>query len=178
MSHNAGVFPHDAGATSHDRSLMSQTEVRCRKEAGQTMILRILRAVLSGWFLLLYFGVGVIFFVAFPGAVSWIEYTKSLTVTLGLLTGSDPYSFKEIVEPHAFLWGLAWVIHVASWLFIPALIALVIADAKEDINKERSLKDGLNQLARELKIKNEKIPEVTNTILGEIETWLKEKGSE
>jgi len=145
------------------------------------MILRIVKAVLSGWFLLFYFAAGVIFFVAFPRTVSWVGYPKSFTVTLGLLTGGDPYSFKEVVEPHAFIWGLAWVIHVASWLFIPALIALVIADAKEDINKERSLKDGLNQLARELKIKNEKIPEVTNSILGEIENWLrelKEKGSE
>ena len=97
----------------------------------------LIRAVLSKWFFIVYFILGISYFVVFPLIVPWISWQKSLSVTLSLMTASGPYSFKEIIEPHGSLWLLAWLIHIASWLLIPALISLLITEAKEDIRRDQ-----------------------------------------
>jgi hypothetical protein len=113
------------------------------------MIGSLIRAILSKWFFLVYFGLGLVYFFVFPLTVTWIEPVKSFFVTLALMTGSDPYSFKEVLESHGFVWALAWLIHITSWLLIPALIAIVIGEAKEEIKNEQELEKGLRQLLAE-----------------------------
>ena len=96
--------------------------------------MRIIQCVfLSKWFFIIYFLLGLIYFFAFPSFVTGISCEKSIFVTLALMTGSDPFTFKDTIESHIVIWILSWLIHIASWLFIPALIGIVVNEAAKKI---------------------------------------------
>jgi hypothetical protein len=135
----------------------------------------VLRAILGKGFFVAYFVLGIIHFIALPRSVywriPWITWDKSFFMTLGLMTGSDPYSFKELLEPHVFIWILAWLIHVASWLLIPALIALVITEAKDDIKKDQSIQRGIHDLLIAAGVSQDSLAAASDEITSEIEKW-------
>lgn len=43
-----------------------------------------------------------------------------------IATGGDPYNFKDLGEKYPFIWAYISIMHVASWLIVPVLIAAVI----------------------------------------------------
>jgi hypothetical protein len=131
-----------------------------------------IRLILSKWFFIVYFALSLVCFSALPLLVSWIGLAKSFFLTLALMTGSDPYSFKEIIEPHGFIWGLAWLIHLASWLLIPAIIALVITEAKEDIKKDQVLRTRVRELLLRSGVSEEDLADATTAFLSEIEAFM------
>jgi len=139
----------------------------------------ILRAILGKGFFIAYFALGIIHFIALPRSVGWrvpwLTWDKSLFVTLGLMTGSDPYSFKELLEPHVFIWILAWLIHVTSWLLIPALIALVITEAKDDIKQDKSIQRGIREWLIAAQVPPDKLAAATDEISSEIDKWGKNR---
>jgi hypothetical protein len=83
---------------------------------------------------------GVAFFLLLPWlnpAVSWAE---ALSLSVGLLTGSDPYQLTRWLRPSdvpdaigapGAAWLFAWVLHTQSWLVIPALFAIVLSETAE-----------------------------------------------
>ena len=138
---------------------------------NRSVLNTVLRAILGKWFFVAYFVLGVIHFIVFAQRINWITWDKSLFVTVGLMTGSDPYSFKELLEPNGFIWILAWLIHVTSWLLIPALIALVITEAKDDIKKDQSIKTGIREWLIAVGVPQDKLPAATDEVSGAIEKW-------
>lgn len=134
----------------------------------------VVRAILGKWFFVAYFVLGIIHFFVFPRRINWMTWDKSFFVTVGLMTGSDPYSFKELLEPNGFTWILAWLIHVTSWLLIPALIALVITEAKDDIKKDQSVQRGIRDWLIAARVPQDRLPAATDEISGAIEKWGKD----
>lgn len=108
------------------------------------MLNKIVHFILGKWFFVAYFSLGVIHFVVSRFSVAAMTWINSFFITLGLMTGSDPYSFKDIIEPNLFIWIMAWLIHVGSWLLIPALIGLLVNDAAQDIKNEQKLRTALD----------------------------------
>lgn len=142
--------------------------------SGSQMTKRLLNGLFSKWFFLTYFGLGVAHFVAFPLVTRQATLKTSLFQTIGLMSGSDPYIFKEATQSYLTIWTLGWLIHIASWLFIPGLIALVITDARDEIRKKQSLDAGFASLAGDAGVKHEDIPGVVEELNAEVEKALHE----
>lgn len=133
--------------------------------------------LLSTWFFRIYFFLGALYLILSPLIVSDATVRAALFQTMGLMTGSDPYSFKGI-ESHGLLWILAWLIHIASWLLIPALIAIVIGDAKEDIKNEQELEKALRLMLDEAGGNPDDAKELRALIDQAMKTTMKEKDHE
>ncbi len=133
--------------------------------------------LLSRWFFRIYFFLGALYLILSPLIVSDATLRAALFQTMGLMTGSDPYSFKGI-ESHGLLWILAWLIHIASWLLIPALIAIVIGDAKEDIKNEQELEKTLRLMLEEAGHNPDDAKELRALIDQAMKTTKKEKDHE
>jgi hypothetical protein len=131
-----------------------------------------LRLLLSKWFFIAYFGLGLIYFLVFPLAIPNISCENSFFTTLALMTGSDPYSFASTIEAYKAIWGLAWIIHVGSWLLIPALVGLIVSEVAEDIKHERHLQDATMELIREAGVQPEQIDSVEAELQKELSTWI------
>jgi hypothetical protein len=128
----------------------------------------LLYSILSKWFFVGYFVLGLICFFAFPSILSWVTWSKSFFITLGLMTGSDPYSFKDHIESYGFVWVLAWMIHIASWLLIPALVALVITETKTKLKDQQQLERGLRDWVIRSGAQERDVDRVTAELLGQI----------
>jgi hypothetical protein len=107
-----------------------------------------LKWLFSKWFFAVYFGLSASFLIASFLMNRDVTYGPLLFQTLGLMSGSDPFTFRSEIEPHVMLWILAWLIHVASWLLIPALIAIIIAETKEEIMNEKAFVGTLGDILR------------------------------
>lgn len=131
----------------------------------------LLKIVLGKYFFITYLGLGVIYF--FVSALDCLENkaTTSFFYTLGLLTGGDPFSLNQTFESHPYTWSLAWIIHIGSWLFIPALVGAIISSAADDLRKERDLKSSLISAAKALGIPENEIPEFIAEIEKEVIDW-------
>ena len=138
------------------------------------MLEKVVHFILGRWFFAVYFSLGAIYFVVFRLSVCTMTWVKSLFITLGLMTGSDPYSFKDTIEPYLLIWLLAWLIHIASWLLIPALIGLLVSDAAQDIKRERALQKGFNELLIEAGVSQENLPRFEDTLRGKLDEMIKE----
>jgi hypothetical protein len=123
-----------------------------------------LRGLFSKWFFVAYFVLGLIFFVVYPLVVTNVNTQAALFQAVGLMTGSDPFTFREALDNHLGIWVLAWLIHFASWLLIPALIALVVADARDEIKQTQSLDTGFAGMAAELGFPSDEIPGVVEIL--------------
>jgi hypothetical protein len=128
----------------------------------------------SKWFFRLYFGSSAVFLIVFPIVVPATSIRTAVFDTLGLMSGSDPFAFKSEIENHLGLWVIAWLIHVASWLLIPALIALVVAEARDEIKKTQSLDDGFAALARDAGVTGSEIRNTVKELNDGVETLLTE----
>jgi hypothetical protein len=142
---------------------------------GRPMPKRFFKLLFSKWFFLSYFALGLIHFIGFPFVVKYGAWNESLVVTTALMTGTDPYSLKEPLQSHSFIWILAWVLHVATWLLIPALISIVITDAKEDIKKDQSLRRRLRAWLLASGVPEAKLAAATDEQFRTIEKWLNEQ---
>jgi hypothetical protein len=91
------------------------------------------------------------------------------------MTGGDPYTFKPIIGSYFILWFLAWLIHIASWLLIPALIGIVITDAADNIKREQLLHKSLNDFLTQLGIPSQDASELVPELEAKIEQWVKEE---
>jgi hypothetical protein len=109
-----------------------------------------LRLLFSKWFFRIYFALSGAYLIAVPLMVSEATFRAVLFQTLGLMSGTDPFTFSLEIERHLSLWILAWLIHVASWLLIPALVAIVIGDVREDIKRGQALEKTVGQMLLEL----------------------------
>jgi hypothetical protein len=138
------------------------------------MLEKVVHFILGRWFFVAYFSLGAINFV-----VSWLSLTtmtcaKSFFITLGLMTGSDPYSFKDLIEPYLSVWILAWLIHIASWLLIPALIGLLVNDAAQDIKRQQGLRMALGSFLQAAGARKEDLPHLTATLHRELDAMIRE----
>jgi hypothetical protein len=113
------------------------------------MLKKLAHFILGRWFFVVYFSLGIVNFVVSRFCVPRMSWINSFFITLGLMTGSDPYSFKDILEPDLLIWIMAWLIHVGSWLLIPALIGLLVTDAAQDIKNEQNLRIALDGFLRD-----------------------------
>jgi hypothetical protein len=134
----------------------------------------ILNLLVSKWFFLMYLALGVCHFVAFPMRVGNTSFGQSLFVTLGLMTGSDPYTFKETIESHTLIWAIAWIMHVASWLLIPALVGLIINNAAEHIKTQQSLQIAMKDVLDEVGVPKGDLDAAANEIGKLIDDFKKE----
>lgn len=125
------------------------------------MLEKVVYFILGRWFFAAYFSLGAIYFVVFGFCVATMTWAKSFFITLGLMTGSDPYSFKDLIEPHLFTWIMAWLIHIASWLLIPALIGLLVNNAAQDIKRQQNLRMAIGGLLQEVGVKPEDLSQLT-----------------
>jgi hypothetical protein len=133
-----------------------------------------LRALFSKWFFGVYFALSVAYLIASPLMVSDENLREVLFKTLGLMSGTDPFTFRAEIESHLTLWILAWLIHIASWLLIPALIAIVIADAKDEIMNEKAFVSTLGDILR----KSGKDPKLAQELRRIIDQKMKDMGKE
>ena len=138
------------------------------------MLEKVVHFILGRWFFAVYFSLGAIYFVVSRFFVCTMTWAKSLFITLGLMTGSDPYSFKDAIEPYLLIWLLAWLIHIASWLLIPALIGLLVSDAAQDIKRQRALQMGLSKLLTEAGVSQEDLPRFEDMLRGNLDEMIKE----
>lgn len=129
----------------------------------------ILRIILRKEFFIFYFALGLAFFLIFLGFVANASCEKSIFLTVGLMTGSDPNDFKDTIEPYKFIWVLAWAIHIVSWLFIPAVIGLILTNTAEQIKHEERLGTALDIYLQEEGI----APQFLNDVKAEINSQLK-----
>lgn len=113
----------------------------------------ILQCLLGKPFFIAYFFLGIIFFALAPCLVPGSSLNDSFFVTLALMTGSDPYSVEPPLplKQTQALWCLSWLIHVTSWLLIPALIGVVINDAAEELKEVQDLHTAIGGVVAELK---------------------------
>jgi hypothetical protein len=135
---------------------------------------KLLQLLLGKWFFGMYFAIGLIYFILFPLAITGVSCTNSFFTTLSLMTGSDPYSFKDSIEKHKILWSLAWIIHIASWLFIPALISLIVTNAADDIKKAGRLQRSLMELVIEAGVRSEDAAELVSQMENELKRMVNE----
>lgn len=135
---------------------------------------KLLQFLLGKWFFGIYFAIGLAYFISFPMASTDISWPNSFVTTLGLMTGRDPYSFKASIENSRFFWSLAWIIHITSWLFIPALISLIVTNAADDIKKTERLKRSLGELLLETGIPSDNLDELVSQIQNDIERTMNE----
>ena len=63
--------------------------------------------------------------------------TDTSFITLGLLTGGDPFDSQEALKPCWVTWNLAWVIRIFSWLIIPALVGFTLGEAVSYLKAEQ-----------------------------------------
>jgi hypothetical protein len=124
---------------------------------------------LSKWFFIAYFALGILHFVVYKLYIPAATPGKSFFMTLGLMTGSDPYSFKDVIEPYLFTWILAWVIHVGSWLLIPALIGLLVNDAAQEVRSQHRLVRALDSLLRDAGIEQDELSPITAELRSQID---------
>lgn len=134
----------------------------------------ILQIVLGKWFFLVYFVFGLVYFVVSALTVPCTSWPDSFFTTLGLLTGSDPFSFKESIESHQVVWGLAWIIHIGSWLLIPALVGLLISDISDDIKREQRLQKSLTNFVIEAGVSPQEASELVSELRSELEKMIAE----
>lgn len=135
----------------------------------------LLRIFLGRWFFVAYFLLGLLHFALATSMVSGSAPSDVIFVTLGLLTGSDPFSFGVEVKSHLSIWCLAWLIHVGSWLIMPALIGLLIGEVAEEINNRTILKVSLAHLATAAGVPESKVDECIVDIERDFEIWAAKK---
>jgi hypothetical protein len=138
------------------------------------MTRELIRFFLSRWFFVVFFIFGLIYFVAFPIAIADTSYGRSFVTTLALMTGSDPYTFKDTIEANMVIWGLAWLIHIGSWLLIPALISLVVTNIAEDIKNEQRLQRGLRDFFIQAGVKKEDLDALATKSKAELDRIIKD----
>jgi len=124
--------------------------------------------------LLLAYGVmGLACFVVLWAYVPNLDYTNAAVMSIALLTGSDPYGFKDILESYDDIrttaWGTAWVVHTVSWLIIPVVFSLVYGDLVGRFRKLQQREDAVRSLAKQCGIEPEFIPFAVQEIMAEIE---------
>lgn len=134
----------------------------------------ILGWLFSKWFFLAFFALGLAYLITLPMMVDNVAWRTAGFQTFGLMTGSDPFTFRDVIESHVVAWSLAWLIHLASWLLIPALIALIVADARDDIKRTQSLDEGFAALAAEAGFSKEEIPGIVELLNAETERYVAE----
>jgi len=135
---------------------------------------KLLRWLFSKWFFVTYFALGLVYYLSLPLILGNLRYRDAAFQTVGLMTGSDPFTFSKDIETNVFVWLLAWLIHLLSWLLIPALIALVVTDARDEIQKTQRLNSDLARLAAEAGFNQEEIPVVLKELNSEMEKILAE----
>ena len=136
--------------------------------------MRILSLVLGKWFFGLYFLLGLVYFVALPLTSVEASWLKSFFLAIGLMTGTDPSSYKDTLEPHSFFWALAWLMHITSWLLIPALISIVIGGAAIDIKRGQGFRRDLEYLLIEAGVRAHDAPALAAKIREAFEKKMKE----
>lgn len=61
--------------------------------------------------------------------VAGLSPRLAVTALIGLSTGDDLISFKEILDCCGFAWWVGVLLHIASWLIIPVIISLFVGVA-------------------------------------------------
>lgn len=130
-----------------------------------------LRFFLNPRFLLVYLSIGLLYFAILPWLVGSLSYGQAFFIVLGLLTGGDPYSFKTTVESSNVAWGLAWLIHIASWLIIPILVGMALTEAavRMKVERRRELVTSLKAWAKASGLSEENAQGFAQEALREIE---------
>ena len=126
--------------------------------------LRILEVIFGKWFFITYFLFGILAGPMLYQTIPTITIEDACFMTIGLMTGSDPYSFTSAIRPHFFLWNLTWAIHIASWLFLPALVRVIVSKAAEDIRKDQILRASIHQWLSEAGVAEEDQRQLTQVI--------------
>jgi hypothetical protein len=105
-------------------------------------------------FLLFYGIVGGLYCAALPWLIPSFTRGDAFFTTLGLLTGGDPFTFRDKLLLSNFAWIVAWVIHGASWLIIPILVGLVFNKVEERKKRQRrrAIIQGFTSLAEAMKL--------------------------
>lgn len=138
------------------------------------MLEKVARFILGTWFFISYFALGAIYFVVSWLFLAMMTCAKAFFTTLGLMTGSDPYSFKDLIEPYPLLWILAWLIHIASWLLIPALVGLLVNDVAQDIKRQQGLRIALSGFLQEAGVRQEDLSQLTVKLHRELDAMIRE----
>jgi hypothetical protein len=132
---------------------------------------RAIEVLLGPAFFYIYFVLGVIFFVLTPIFIGTESWGKSLFLAVGLMTGSDPFTFEARIAQCWGIWMLAWIIHVASWLFMPILAGIVINNVIAYISQTRKarLRASLRELAIAAGITEEDVEAVVDKMVARVE---------
>ena len=138
----------------------------------------ILKFCLGRWFFAVYFLLGVIYFGLFMFVIPGSDLPGSFFATLALLTGGDPFSFSTNIQPHMAIWCLAWVIHVGSWLIMPALVGLLINDAAKHLSDLNRLEVNLAYLAGESGVAPAEVADFIASVKQDIEKWVSDPDRE
>jgi hypothetical protein len=109
-----------------------------RRRRPAELLRALLAGILGPRFVLGCLAAGAVYFVILLLArpVSWF---RAFFVTLGLLTGGDPYQDRiyDTVHPWWVTWWLGWGIHLAGWLLVPVLAGLLVAAAGSRLREVR-----------------------------------------
>lgn len=122
------------------------------------MVSKLLHCFVNKWFFAAYFASGVLYFIFALYTIPCLTVRKLSFITLALMTGSDPYTFLEIIGVNLSSWTLAWVLHIGSWLLIPAIIGVLVNDAAQDIKEQQRLQLVMRDYLIEVGIKPDKVP--------------------
>jgi len=142
------------------------------------MLNKLLHFFLSKWFFISYFSLGVSYLVVSRLTVAATAWAQCFFMTLGLMTGSDPYSFKDAIGPNSLTWVLAWPIHIGSWLLMPALIGLLVNDAAQGIKNQQRLQIAIARFLQAAGIKEVDLSEFTAKLHGQLDEMIAESQRE
>jgi hypothetical protein len=92
---------------------------------------------------------GLVYFVVLLISLS-PPVGDAVSMTVGLLTGGDPYEIRNPIEKCWATWVGAWLLHTVSWVFVPALIGLLVtqAAARMESARWRAFDHALDDIAR------------------------------
>lgn len=134
---------------------------------------KVFNFLLSPAIFVAYAVLGLVFLLSavfFKGTACFADF---LWITIGLMTGSGPFTFKDTISSPFLLWFLAWPLHISSWLVIPALVGMLISRAAEDIKKQQALTASVMDLLRDLGVPDDKLSQTTEEAVKEVHDRLK-----
>ena len=119
-------------------------------------ILKLSLLAFSARFLLVFLILGAIYFILLSISLGDSSFGRSFTVTVGLMTGSDPMSLVGVdgVDVNRATWIGAWIIHFVGWLFVPALVGYLVSQVVV------KLEERLAQVESELEKADERLAQV------------------
>lgn len=141
---------------------------------GENYVMRTVLFLTSPKFLLLYVGVGMLFFLLLlflPSFANCVNMSDAFYITLGLLTGGDPFTFKEKLGISNLAWGWAWLIHVSSWLIIPIIVGFLFSREIQRIQAQtrRTLRRSLEALGKAQRLSDSEAKNFAKQAIEELE---------